>query len=481
MKNASKVLTLLLSATLTLPAAAAEKLSVQDYLGQVTGQSPAARAQKLHAEGGELRADGADVLTFPYLFGSANNYVDKAETAFPTQQGTETRSTVYSIGVGMNTSVGLNGKYTWNNADVLTIGSAFATPGRYTSYNRLDLTLNLVRNGFGSEIRARKELIRAGNTAQGFAGGFAYTAKLAEAENAYWRLALARQAVEVQKDVLARAGRLLDWARRRVNLQLGDRSDLLQAQAQHDLYTISLSTAVEEEKNAARAFNLLRDREGDSVPEAVGFPSVEETLRMPAPRRSGERLDVRAAEMRARAAQAQAQLDKEALKPNVDLTAAYAWNGRDPERSEAVSEAFGSKHPTRAVGVVFSVPLNVPTWSRALRGADMEIEAAQLELDQARRNELKDWDELQSRFKQARARLSLVKTLEGVQKEKFENERGRLQRGRTTTFQALTFEQDYAQSQLTRLRTQAEVLQLLAQMRTYVASDDSKNGPAAGQ
>lgn len=461
--------------------AATNQLTIRDYLDQVSGKSPAAQAQRLHAEGGARRAEGAEVLTFPYLFGGASNYVDKAETAFPTQQGTETRSTVYSLGLGVNTPFGLNGKYTWNNADVLTIGSAFATPGRYTSYNRLDFTLNLIRNGFGSEIRARKDLIRYGNSAQGFAGEFAYTAKLAEAETTYWRLALARQAVEVQKDVLARAGRLLDWARRRVSMQLGDRSDLLQAQAQNDLYTIALSTAVEEEKNAARAFNLLRNQEGDSVPEAVGFPSVDETLKMPAPERLGERLDVQAAANRTKALQAQAQLDKEALKPNVDVTAAYAWNGRDPTRSEAVSEAFGSKHPTRMIGVTFSVPLNVPTWSSALKGADMEIEAAQLELDQARLNEGKDWLELQARLKQAKARLSLVKTLEGVQKEKFENERGRLQRGRSTTFQALTFEQDYAQSQLNRLRTQAEVLQLLAQMRTYVASNDSNGGAAAGQ
>ena len=469
-----RILALLLTSSLLAQAApAAGQLTIREYLDQVAGKSPIVQAQKLHAEGGPARAGGAEVLTFPYLFGAVNNYLDKAETAFPTQQGTETRSTVYSLGLGMNTPFGLNGKYTWNNSDVLTIGSAFATPGRYTSYNRLDFTLNLARNGFGSEVRARKELIRAGNTAQGLAGEFAYTAQMAEAETTYWRLALARQAVLVQKDVLARAARLLEWARRRVSMQLGDRSDLLQAQASHDLYTISLSSALEEEKNAARAFNLLRNVEGESVPEAVGFPSVDETLKMPSPQRAGERLDVRAAAERTRAAQAQAQLDKEALKPNVDLTAAYAWNGRDPQRSEAVSEAFGSKHPTRAIGVVFSVPLNVPTWSRALRGADLEIEAAQLELDQTRLAEQKNWAELDSRLKQAKARLSLVKTLEGVQKEKFENERGRLQRGRSTTFQALTFEQDYAQSQLTRLRTQAEVLQLLAQMRTYVSRDST--------
>mgnify|MGYP001046760359 CR=1 FL=1 len=43
----------------------------------------------------------------------------------------------------------------------------------------------------------------------------------------------------------------------------------------------------------------------------------------------------------------------------------------------------------------------------------------------------------------------------------------RLLRGRTTTFQALNFEQDYASAQLLRLRTQAEVLQLTAQLNAF--------------
>lgn len=458
--------------TLILPQSAfsASQLTLGAYLDQVNGKSPIVEAQRLNAESGLRRAEGSEVLTFPYLFGAANNYVDKAETAFPAQQGTETRSTVYSLGVGMNTPFGLNGKYTWNNADVLTLGSSFATPGRYTSYNRLDFTLNLIRNGFGSEVRARKELIRSSNTAQALAGRFAYTAKMAEAEGTYWRLALARQAVLVQKDVLARAGKLLVWAKRRVGMQLGDRSDLLQAQASNDLYTLGLANAVEEERSAARAFNLMRNVEGESVPEAVAFPSVDEMIKMKAPERKGDRLDLQATAEKTKALQAQAQLDKELLKPNVDVTAVYAWNGRDPARSAATSEALRGDHPTRAIGVVFSVPLNVPTWTSALKGADQGIEAAGLELEQARLNEAKEWRDITARLRDARARLHLVRTLEEVQKEKFDNERTRLQRGRSTTFQSITFEQDYAQAQLTRLRTQAEVLQLLAQMKTYEGS-----------
>lgn len=448
-------------------AAVPQQLGLNEYLDQVSGKSPSAIAARLHSEGGLTRAEGASVLTFPYLFGSANAFDDQALPASPAFQGTETKANGYSVGAGVNTPLGLNGKYSWNSSYGHVVGLAFPSIGDYTSYNKVDLTLNLVRNGFGSEIGARMDLIRSGNTAQSLAGDYQLVATVAQAESTYWRLAFARQAVQVQREVLERAAKLLDWAKRRVGLQLGDRSDVLQAQASYDLHRVDLSSALEEERASARAFNLLRNESGDSVAEAVAIPSLDDTLKISAPAKAGERLDVQAAAEKTRAAQAQSQLDKEQLKPNVDVVASYAWNGRDLGRSAAVSDAFGSQHPTKAIAVNFTVPLDVPTWRRAIRGADQEIEAANYELDQTRLAEARDWSDLATHLDQARTRLGLLSTLENVQKDKFENERQRLLRGRTTTYQTITFEQDYASTQLLRLRTQADVLQTIAQLKAF--------------
>lgn len=450
-----------------LPVQAATRLTMGEYLSQVEAQSPSVQAARLNAEGGERRMDSASVLTFPYVFGALNSYNDKSETAYPATQGTGTNGYYYTAGLGVNSAIGLNAKYSWNTTYANTSGISFANAGKYTSYNKLDFTLNLIRNGFGSEIRARQEVIRAGNEATSLAGKYQFVGRLSEAESTYWRLAFARQSVEVQKDVLERAQKLLAWAKRRVGLQLGDKGDLLQAQATHDLRVLELASAVEEEKISARAFNLLRNTPGESVPEAVAMPSIDETLRMPTPQKEGERLDLQAAAARTRMTQAQIQVDKDSLKPNVDLVASHSWNGRENERSQAVSEAFRDKNPSSAIGVNFTVPLNVPNWVRSIRGANQQIEAAHYELEQSRLSEAREWNDLSARLQDARARLKLTNTVESIQRDKFENERQRLQRGRTTTFQALTFEQDYAAAQLLRLRTQAEVLQVLAQMKSY--------------
>ena len=399
------MITLLFALSFSHPAAAEPaRLTLGAYLDQVARRSPGAIAARLHSSGGVSRAEGASVLTFPYLFGSASMVDEKAQAAMPAFQGTETKANAFTVGAGINTPFGLSGKYSWNSGYAHTVGLQFPTIGDYTSFNKLELTLNLVRNGFGSEISARQKLIRSGNSAQSLSGDYQLVATLSQAEAVYWRLAFARQTVQVQRDVLARAAKLLEWAKRRVSLQLGDRSDLLQAQASHDLHRLDLSTAQEEERASARAFNSLRDIDSETVSEAVGVPSLPDTLEVSAPARSGERLDVQAAAEKTKAAQAQSQLDKEQLKPNVDISATYAWNGRNVGRDDAISDAFGSRHPTRSIALVFSVPLDVPTWRRAIRGADQEIEAAGYELDQTRLAEAREWNDLSAHLAQARSR-----------------------------------------------------------------------------
>ena len=57
--------------------------------------------------------------------------------------------------------------------------------------------------------------------------------------------------------------------------------------------------------------------------------------------------------------------------------------------------------------------------------------------------------------------------MEKLQKEKMLNEQDRLKRGRSTTYQTLVFEQDYAQAQALRIRVQTEILAYHNQLKLY--------------
>ncbi|MCO5143464.1 MAG: TolC family protein [Oligoflexia bacterium] len=444
------------------------QLTLDTYIGQVTSEGIGYKAAQQAADGYELMSKGESVVTFPYLFGSYKNTDDRQEKTIVVSQGNRTTISQYAIGLGSNTPIGLNAKYSYVLANTDIMGAtAITTPKFYNSYNQLELTQSLLKNGFGSETRAQQAIVRSKNMAESYANQFSAINQLVGAEAVYWRLAFARRSVEVQKDVLARAEKVLEWAKRRVSLQLGDKADRLQAQASYDLRRMELMALEDEEKSASLAFNTLRNRDDSLVSEKLFIPSIEKTLNMNALEKTGTRLDVKAAEQQKEALVASSQLEKEKLKPTVDVFANIAWTGFDSDRGRAVSESFEKNHSNIAVGVSFSIPLQISAVTKGIQGAGLTQEAAQYSLEQKRLDEARDWKEIQNKLNDAKKRLQLLSTVESIQKEKYEHEQERLLRGRTTTYQALSFEQDYAATQLTTLRTQSEVLQLLARMKLY--------------
>ena len=66
--------------------------------------------------------------------------------------------------------------------------------------------------------------------------------------------------------------------------------------------------------------------------------------------------------------------------------------------------------------------------------------------------------------------------IEKVQKSKLENERARLKTGRSVLYQVVLFEQDYANSQVMTLKTELQILALLAQMKTYLPATNPPGG-----
>lgn len=462
-----KLILLLITSLLPLHAQAA-KLSIDDYLAQVTEQNPAMQSSAKSASAAELRSNGADIATTPFLFATHTRLDDQKETMTPTFQGTRTQSADYSIGVGFNSTVGLAGKYTFNiNKLELQNATLVTQPNIYTSYNQIELSQSLWKNGFGSEIRAQKAAIENGLLAQSAAQKFLHISQQVEAENAYWRLAFARKSIELEKGVLERSQKLMDWAQKRVKNQLGDKSDTLQAVANYQLRKLDLNNLIEEEKNAARAFNNLRGIDSEKVEESLPIPEAADVLKIPSLEKKGMRLDVVASELQVKASTASTQLDYEKTKPQLDLFGSVAWNGRDAKRPEAVKESYHNNHDTVVFGVKFSTPIDVPSMWKIRKGVIMQQEADALLVQKKHMDETQEWQELNSRLADAKSRLRLLQDLEKVQQEKSENERQRLLRGRSTTYQALIFEQDYSQSMLLRLRTQAETLQLLSRLKLF--------------
>jgi outer membrane protein TolC len=387
-------------------------------------------------------------------------------------QGDDNSITAYSLGFQEVTSFGLSGQLTYGLTSVSSNAntSAFG-PGFQTSFTtagpQLTLTQSLWRNWFGEEVRATKLQLAALALAQRYSQSFQQSQILAEAEQAYWGLALAREQVSSAKEVLGLTEKSQNWSAKRERLQLADRADLIQANAALLQRRLAMQTSIDNEKTAARRFNTIRGTNSDVVPE--GLSSFDSTVieNLKIPNRIEKRDDVRAYEQNKYIAEAASRLAKERNTPTVNLTGGIGLNGRDPVTGEAVTKSWTTDRPNYAVGLQANIPLDFGTQSDVRSGYQKDVVAADVLYQRRVFENDRLWHDLTSLFTDAVARYKLSAELEKVNKEKVEYERFRHGRGRTTLFQVILYENDFAQSQFDRIRAQADILNAYAQLRTF--------------
>ncbi len=445
-------------------------LTLNDYLNQVEKHNDAFQRSSRAEKGLELRSDEWRLMTTPYLFGTAQMGSDKREQSSPTIMGNETATKVYSLGFAQKTTFGLDAKLYYQYVDTEIVGAnpQFINPSHfYTTGPVLELTQSLWRNGFGSETKAAIEAKEADIQAQRFTEQYTQIQLRQAAENAYWRLAVAREALVAAKENLDRTKKGRNWTAERVRLNLADRSDLLQQDAAVAARQIELQQAEMEETAAARAFNTMRGVNSDTVPEKLQ-PITDDLIKsLRVPERKDKRADVKAAEAQVRAAQASSRLGLEAAKPTLEAFLTAGLNGRDADSGAAISESFGTEHPNYTIGVRLNIPLNQSLASRVREGYQAAAESAEMAFRRKAFEADREWADLVQRLEESKRNLEIARKLEQVQKAKLDAERARLSRGRTTTYQVIMFESDYANAQLNRIRLAQQVLAIYSQLKTF--------------
>jgi outer membrane protein TolC len=305
---------------------------------------------------------------------------------------------------------------------------------------------------------------------------------LFQAEQAYWSASLARDVLESARASLERARKLVESTEKKVSLNLSENSDLLQVQAGAKLRELNLRLAEQDLATAERSLDTWRGRTGAGAHEELehinekldgfGRPAQGaglEKAAVPAPAPSATRLDVQAAELALAGAEAGARETLYRGLPDVNAFATVTLNGHDPAAGGASGDALDGTHPTYTVGAALIAPLDFGRLRRVRSGHEAQERAAQREAERARLESAQDWGQLQAHWQDVEAKLALTREIETLQQQKFQAESERFNEGRTTTFQLLTFEEDYSQARVSRLRLGFERLLLEAQARLYNA------------
>lgn len=395
---------------------------------------------------------------------------DQRQTTSTSLQGKETLTRNYTVGISETTPFGLQAKasYSVTETDIKGASSSLVqTPRFFDAKPQLELTQSLWRNGFGAETRATQEQIESQALFSSHSENYKRKGLLAEAEGIYWRLVQSREMLLMQKESLKRAQKIRDWALRRANLQLGDHSDLLQAEAALKLKALELRAAMDEEHGSARQFNSFRGIENDSVSESLLELPMIDFKTIETPPRADFREDVLAVKEQSRSVQAATRVAVEKNSPILELFANLSLNGRNKAFSESHRQSWTSDHPVYVVGIRFSTPLHFGVMKDTMAGYHKEKQASVLVFQRKAFEQQQEWRDLSRKLSETKARLELSVAIEKAQQEKLSYEKTRHSKGRTTTYQVLLFEQDFANAQLNRIRVQGDILRIIAQMKTF--------------
>lgn len=461
-------------------------LSLEDYLGQVKSKGPDYQAAQAAVEGYEKQSHQQDLTYSPQLTASYNHLDDQSQqSSILAAQQTMVDSAGVSLQdklpFGPSVAVG----YSFSNINIaypqslLTAFNAFGPGSFMTSYYQISpvasISVPLFKDFGGAQTAAGVKMVQYQLESAEKNSAFQREQVLYSAKVAYWNLALARETVAIRQDTLDRSQKIWEWTKRRVARNLADPPDALQAEASVKLAALDLQSAQENEKSARLSFNRFRNQPDEAVPERL--ETLEDSLgatRVELPGNLPDRLDLKAVEKTADQQKATFDQAYQNIYPDITANASWRGNGLDPNFPNANDIAFGPNHPTWNVGAQFTLSLDVFTAQRTADGYQKNYESALKALNDKRLAVGQEWKDLQNHLVDVQKRLDMATEIEDIQKNKADQERQRLEYGRTTEFQLLSFENDYSLARLSRLSIVLEKLSYLAQAQWWLTTEAEK-------
>lgn len=450
-------------------------LSLEEYLAQVKNQNLNYDAAEKNAEAFELLKKKAKLVTAITVFGNSQTGFVEQNQALQIVRYTESYAQSSQVGLSQVSSLGINTRltYTLNHITYKGLNTAnFPNPAlassNYQVIPAITVSLPLWQNRLGAATKAAQDSTYFANENQKLLAKSVSIQSLVEAEKAYWALVYAKKSVEIQRNAVVSAKKILDYVQKRQRMNLGDKADVLQARALYETKKLNLQQAENDLMIAARSFNKYRYIDSAEVAEELADIDYLALQNFAIPKvKVSDRYDVKAQEASMKAAVANAKIDEESGKPALNLYGSYSTNQIAGASSQAMQNTFVQVGRVATVGVNFSAPINFFTTADIRYGARQSAAVAKTIYRQKLFEQENDWQNLVQNLTVYQENVRLSLKIEEVQKQKLENERFRLRQGRTSTYQVLLFEQDYSNSQLATIQTATVLLNLIADQKLY--------------
>lgn len=443
-------------------------LTLNDYLVQANGSGSAGQSAALKDQSTELALRASEQITAIRANASASYFDDGRPTLNPSFQGTNTLAKNYSLGLSQQSLYGPKWSASLNQAETLIADASLLGENNhfFDFYPKLEVSVPLWRNFFGSETKASVEQLKNQTQAARAAAKANLAQKNIEAEIAYYKLAIARQQLKISKDSLDRAQKIMSWTESRARKNLGEESDFLQAKAAVQARLLELNQLENSVGDLERQFNIIRGINSSTVKEELELkPLKVEELNLP--KETRKRLDLTASEYNLKSTESGSQLQVEASTPTLEIQYQTLTQGRGRDSAAAYKSYGDGKYDQWALAIQLSTALDWTLSGDLKKAAKMDVEAAKLQLKRDQLDSDEAWESLRQKAQLLKSSLAIANDLEALQEKKAKEERFKLTRGRSTTFQTLNFEQDYANARLNLLNLELQSRQLISQLKLF--------------
>lgn len=410
-----------------------EIISLDRYMALVEKNNPQMQAILAQIEAAKNNLAATQRAVEPFVLSVSGNYTDDTYSGF--NQGLDkVKTTAFSGSVTKQfmTGTGITvGGTTSNSAytplqDVILLNDGNSTLAPFVSLQQ-SLWKDLVFGSSYYTIQASKASMKAAL----YNLEYAKQQFIIGAKNVYWNLSYAKTNTVYREASLKRYQQLLEWNQRRVQLDLGERADLLQAQASQKTGQLNFMVAQQNERQARRAFNQFLNVDSDSNQyDTVGFEAGAQVYLVTKDiSKKSMRADTLAAVETAKAAEFSQKASKNNAGMDIVLSGRYTANGS----GITFSDAQKVDKPVYTIGVTLSLPLDFIRWNKVVKSYEQNAIAAQKSADSALAQEKTDWDNLLDSWKNDIAQLEMAKEVQDYYQRYVEENRHLLQRGRTTT------------------------------------------------
>ncbi len=456
------------------PSQPARKVSLQEFLDLVVNESTQIRSLQMQLRQNLSEIKARELELAPVVSLEASTLFDERENF---SQAVNSRSRVLDFTLTKPFSSGTQLKF---NAGLENLEDLNSTTGPRSLVDwDLSVSQSLWRNFFGRATASRREADLQEQHQRIVGIAFDRQTKIMELETAYWDYLGSLKERSVREANLGRSLRIEQWLEERLKVSAAETTDYLQAQAlvakrQLDLETVE-DRIVKTRARLAGVLNEGFDFEAVTVDErelerSRALEELMFSLELPGadlPSRP-QRLDALAARFDALAKKSVAEKAQDEARPRLELVFTYGQTGADNLASTALEEASRPAHTFQKVGVLFTTDMDFSLKQERIRGFQSQAESLDLKATSLEREGQIQLQELYRSLERFKSRIFLARKVGRIQKEKSIEERRRFETGRSTPFQAITFEIDAADAELSVWKLETELRQLEAQARLFL-------------